>query len=192
MGLALFVSKFASKEDLQPKKISSGEAKDGRQPEFETPAQRRLRVRTEKLKNVSERITGQIKEWDPSKPSNAAGVQKTEDAYKTLFVYNIPFTTVEQRIHDEFEGFGPVTSVVMPKDFKGMPRGYAFVEFERERDLKIAYREANGIRIEGRRVYVDVERGRTVKEWLPNRLGGTNNSSAKKRRSEKKDGRLPR
>ncbi|OLY80915.1 U1 small nuclear ribonucleoprotein 70 kDa [Smittium mucronatum] len=51
-------------------------------------------------------------------------------------------------------------------------RGYAFIEYEHERDLRRAYREADGVRIMGRRVVVDVERGRTVKGWLPRRLGG--------------------
>ena len=34
-----------------------------------------------------------------------------------------------------------------------------------------AYKHADGKKIDGRRVLVDVERGRTVKGWLPRRLG---------------------
>lgn len=53
------------------------------------------------------------------------------------------------------------------------PRGYAFIEFEREKSVKIAYVEADGRKIDGqRRCVVDVERGRTVRGWLPRRLGG--------------------
>jgi U1 small nuclear ribonucleoprotein len=55
---------------------------------------------------------------------------------------------------------------------KGRSRKYAFIEFEREKDLKYAYREAEGMRIDGKRIVVDVERGRTVKGWKPRRLGG--------------------
>lgn len=59
------------------------------------------------------------------------------------------------------------------KDTKtGKSRGYAFVEFEKDKDLKVAYNEADGLKIQGRRIVVDVERGRTVKGWLPRRLGG--------------------
>lgn len=54
----------------------------------------------------------------------------------------------------------------------GQSRGYGFVEFEREKDMKIAFKEADGIRMNGRRMLVDVERGRTVKGWKPRRLGG--------------------
>jgi U1 small nuclear ribonucleoprotein len=35
-----------------------------------------------------------------------------------------------------------------------------------------AYKSADGRRIEDRRIVVDVERGRTVDDWKPRRLGG--------------------
>lgn len=50
--------------------------------------------------------------------------------------------------------------------------GYAFIEFENESDLRKAYIEADYMKIHNRRIVVDVERGRTVKGWLPRRLGG--------------------
>lgn len=190
IGLASFVSKFEFNKTDEMQDSPSKE-KEKSETKFETPAQRRTRVRAAKNNVVSKIVKERGKEWDPRRPANVHDMKKTEDAFKTLFVYNIAYTTVEQRIHDELEAFGPVKSVVMPKDLKGMPRGYAFVEFERERDLKIAYREANGMRIDGRRVLVDVERGRTVKDWRPNRLNGTNNSCTKKRRPDKRDGRQP-
>merc|ERR1719450_1692557 len=57
-------------------------------------------------------------------------------------------------------------------DQKGKPRGYAFIEYEHERDLKNAYKQGDGKKIDSRRVMVDVERGRTVEGWMPRRLGG--------------------
>lgn len=47
----------------------------------------------------------------------------------------------------------------------GKPRGYAFIEYEAKADMKTAYKMADGKKIEGRRVTVDVERGRTVPNW---------------------------
>lgn len=47
----------------------------------------------------------------------------------------------------------------------GKPRGYAFIEYEHKADMKEAYKAADGRKIEGRRVLVDVERGRTVEAW---------------------------
>ncbi|KAK5115833.1 hypothetical protein LTR85_009427 [Meristemomyces frigidus] len=58
------------------------------------------------------------------------------------------------------------------KSRKGQSRGYAFVVFEREKDMKAAYKETDHLTIRGRRVLVDVERGRTVSGWRPRRFGG--------------------
>lgn len=73
-----------------------------------------------------------------------------------------------------FEHYGPIKSVKIVTKKDGTPRGYAFVEFEREKDMKYAYMDADGMRFPGQvnRILVDIERGRTVKGWLPRRLGG--------------------
>ena len=36
----------------------------------------------------------------------------------------------------------------------------------------MALEDADGMRIDGRKIFVDVERGRTVDGWRPRRLGG--------------------
>lgn len=38
--------------------------------------------------------------------------------------------------------------------------------------IAAAYKYADGKKVDGRRVVVDVERGRTVKSWRPRKLGG--------------------
>merc|ERR1719440_2559578 len=75
-------------------------------------------------------------------------------------------------------------------DQKGKPRGYAFIEFEHERDLKNAYKQGDGKKIDGRRVMVDVERGRTVEGWLPRRLGGGRGPGRQGKLSKKKKKQL--
>ena len=45
------------------------------------------------------------------------------------------------------------------------PKGYAFIEYEHKNDMKSAYKVADGKKLEGRRITVDVERGRTVPGW---------------------------
>ncbi|KAG1354496.1 U1 small nuclear ribonucleoprotein 70 kDa-like [Cocos nucifera] len=52
------------------------------------------------------------------------------------------------------------------------PRGYAFIEYMHTRDMKTAYKQADGRKVDNKRVLVDVERGRTVPNWRPRRLGG--------------------
>ena len=95
------------------------------------------------------------------------------DALKTLFVGRMNYDTTAWRLRCEFEQFGPIVEVNIVKDSEtGRPRGYAFIEFERERDMYKAYEAGNGLKIDGERVLVDVERGRTVRGWRPRRLGG--------------------
>merc|ERR1711937_1132073 len=108
-----------------------------------------------------------IAKFDPHKDSKA-----TDDPFKTLFVARISYDTTEKKLKREFEVFGSIKKVRMVYDQKGKPRGYAFIEYEHERDLKNAYKQGDGKKIDGRRVMVDVERGRTVEGWLPRRLGG--------------------
>jgi hypothetical protein len=43
--------------------------------------------------------------------------------------------------------------------------------------LADAYKQADGRKVDNRRVLVDVERGRTVPNWRPRRLGGGLGSS---------------
>jgi len=52
------------------------------------------------------------------------------------------------------------------------PRGYAFLEYLSSRDLKSAFKSGDGLKVAGRRVVADVERGRLVPGWKPRRLGG--------------------
>lgn len=94
------------------------------------------------------------------------------DPYKTLFVGRLGYETSERTLRRIFEEWGTVRSVKIVNDKLGQSRGYAFVEYENERDLKEAYKRADGIKIDSRHILVDVERGRTVPGWLPRRLGG--------------------
>lgn len=52
-----------------------------------------------------------------------------------------------------------------------MRRSKHFQIFTVRTSLSAARRRADGKKIDGRRVVVDVERGRTVKDWRPRRLG---------------------
>jgi U1 small nuclear ribonucleoprotein len=70
----------------------------------------------------------------------------------------------------EFEMYGPVKKVRIIKDKKNeKSRGYAFIEFESKRDMNAAYKEADGMKVDNRRIQVDYERARINKEWIPKR-----------------------
>ena len=116
----------------------------------------------------AEKLAAAAAAFDPNSDPKIKG-----DPYKTLLVSRISYETTEAKLKQEFQQFGTVKRVRMVMDTEtGKPRGYAFVEFEHERDMKTAYKQGDGKKIDGRRVLVDVERGRTVRNWKPRRLGG--------------------
>ena len=112
------------------------------------------------------------------------------DPYKTLFVARMSYETTEEGLRKAFEQFGTIKSCKLVKDSQtNGPRGYAFIEFEHERDMKTAYKQGDGKKIDGRRVLVDVERGRTVRNWRPRRLGGGLGSTRDGKTAIKNSGR---
>jgi U1 small nuclear ribonucleoprotein len=105
--------------------------------------------------------------YDPSSDPNIEG-----NPYKTLFVARLSYNITEQRLRKEFEEFGSVLKIrIIDNKLSGKPRGYAFIEYERLEDMKRAYKIGMNRKIEGRSIVVDVERGRTVADWRPRRLG---------------------
>lgn len=127
---------------------------------------------------------------DPKEDEEVLG-----DPYKTLFVGRLPFKVDEADLRREFDRYGPLERVRIVRNKDGKSRGYAFLIFEREKDMKgqslslslvafrrlckadevggaAAYKDAEGLKMMNRRLLIDVERGRTVKGWKPRRLGG--------------------
>lgn len=140
------------------------------------------------------------------------------DPYKTLFISRLVCFSdavsvrlyadfwlfqskkaTEADVRKEFEIYGNIEYLTIVKDEKGRSRGYCFIVYEREKDMKgdtsslfsdstvlsnpfaecyiitfftAAYKDAEGLVILGKKILVDVERGRTVRGWKPRRLGG--------------------
>lgn len=82
------------------------------------------------------------------------------NAYCTLFVGRLSYETTEKKLRREFEQFGAIRNIRLVQDQEGKSKGYAFIEFLNEQDLQTAYRKSEGRKIDGRRIVVDVERGR--------------------------------
>ena len=89
----------------------------------------------------------------------------TADPFSTLFAARLPFDTTESRLSRVFSKFGPVKKVHLITHRDGSPRGMAFIEFEKEQDMRTAFDRADGIKLgrnlDGKdlRILVDVERG---------------------------------
>lgn len=118
-GLAAFVHQFEDPRDAPPP------------TRVETKEERQERKRREKAEQVAYKLEQELALWDPSTNTAIQG-----DPYKTLFVTRINFDTSESKLRREFEAFGPVRRIRLVTDsVKGKPRGYAFVEYEHERDM---------------------------------------------------------
>uniref|UniRef100_A0A8D0HGM0 U1 small nuclear ribonucleoprotein 70 kDa n=1 Tax=Sphenodon punctatus TaxID=8508 RepID=A0A8D0HGM0_SPHPU len=155
-GIAPYIREFEDPRDAPPPTRA------------ETREERMERKRREKIERRQQEVETELKMWDPHNDPNAQG-----DAFKTLFVARVNYDTTESKLRREFEVYGPIKRIYMVYNKRsGKPRGYAFIEYEHERDMHSAYKHADGKKIDGRRVLVDVERGRTVKGWRPRRLGG--------------------
>ncbi|KAL4225315.1 U1 small nuclear ribonucleoprotein 70 kDa [Mactra antiquata] len=154
-GVALLLQEFEDPKDTPPP------------TRVETKDERKERKRKERAEQIAYKLEQDLALWDPHSQNTST------DPYKTLFVARINYDTSESKMRREFEVYGPIRKIKLIGDkSSGKPRGYAFIEYEHERDMHSAYKHADGKKIDGRRVLVDVERGRTVKGWRPRRLGG--------------------
>lgn len=172
VGVSQFMADFEDPKETPPPTRS------------ETKDEKKDRIAREKAEQVVYKLEQDLALWDPH--TNPAS---TEDAFKTLFVGRINFDSSESKLRREFEVYGPIKQIKLVHDMEsGKPRGYAFIEYEHERDMHSAYKHADGKKIDGRRVLVDVERSRTVKGWRPRRLGGGLGSTRKAKDEEKEEG----
>ncbi|KAI4271125.1 MAG: hypothetical protein LQ337_006231 [Flavoplaca oasis] len=140
--------------------------------------EKKIRIKAEKKERQEQLLKQEpLKDEDP---------QVRGDAFKTLFISRLSYDVTEKDLEREFGKYGAIERIRIVTDThegsggEGKPkkkkkkshRGYAFVVYERERDMKEAYKATDGIMLKGRKILVDVERGRTVKGWRPRRLGG--------------------
>ena len=154
---------------IEREESESGEIKEPSTNESLHQQQRSSKALQKHAQNKS-RIAAEIQHWSPERDSK---IDPDSNPYKSLIVARLSYETTEKKLGREFERFGPVRNVRIVRNVKsGKSRGYAFVEFEREKDMRCALRDGNGLKIDGKRVLVDVEYGRTKKDWLPRRFGG--------------------
>ncbi|KAI9733178.1 MAG: hypothetical protein M1818_007296 [Claussenomyces sp. TS43310] len=139
--------------------------------------QRKDRIALERKQKQEKLLDEGPLNYKPQEDLNIRG-----DAFKTIIVARLSYDANEQDLEREFGRFGPIERIRIVTDThqgeksskkkKKKHRGYAFVVYEREKDMRAALEGCDGIRIKDRRIKVDVERGRTVKGWKPRRFGG--------------------
>ncbi|KAG2370665.1 hypothetical protein C9374_009105 [Naegleria lovaniensis] len=165
-GISGCVDKFEQEEvqyDAEGQKI--------RTTKYEMPESRRKRkerIKRENAEKAEKELRKALQSWDPNNDTKA-----TSEPFNTLFIAKMNYETTEETLRNAFSKFGPIKAVRVVRDSStGKSRGYAFIEFEKHEDMRDAYNRGDGMEIDQWRVMVDVERGRTVKDWKPRRLGG--------------------
>ncbi|KAF3336429.1 U11/U12 small nuclear ribonucleoprotein-like protein [Carex littledalei] len=95
------------------------------------------------------------------------------DPYCTVFVGRLSRETEEKTLKEVMSKYGRVKNIRLVQDIvTGASRGYAFVEFETEREMRRAYEDAHHSIIDGNEVIVDYNRQQLMPGWIPRRLGG--------------------
>lgn len=95
------------------------------------------------------------------------------DPQLTLFVARLSQQTTEEKLKEVFSRYGDIQRIRLVRDFvTGFSKGYAFIEYKQEHAIKKAYRDAYKLVIDQQEIFVDYELERTLKGWIPRRLGG--------------------
>ncbi|CAA0815570.1 U11/U12 small nuclear ribonucleoprotein 35 kDa protein [Striga hermonthica] len=95
------------------------------------------------------------------------------DPYCTIFVGRLSHLTTEDTLRDAMNKYGRVKNLRLVRHIvTGASRGYAFVEFESEKEMRRAYKDAHHTYIDDSEIIVDYNRQQLMPGWIPRRLGG--------------------
>ena len=192
-GVSEFLKYFESAEENK-KRVENASLEKA-----ETTEEKKKRLVEEKRAAEAAKLKVEIEKWKREKETNldpAKNVKITENPMATLLVARLSYEVKEEDIRQLLQEYGKIKKVTLIRDIaaddsnndKDKPphRGYAFVEYENEESVRTAYKRAEGRSLLGKRIRVDVERGRTVANWLPRRLGGGKGTSRMPKNSQPK------
>lgn len=142
-GVAAFLPALQEKKE-KAEATENGEINNTDDPEYERPPtlswlENRDRAAIRKREYQAWKLGEGLKElYRPSEDPNVRG-----DAFKTLFVSRLPYQADTKDLEREFGRFGAIERVRIVADNgetnkkkKGKSRGYGFIVFEKERDMK--------------------------------------------------------
>ena len=111
----------------------------------ETRTEKEKKKRRDILERGMKKTEEALENWNPHEDPKAES-----DPFRTLFVARINFDTSQSKLKREFEEFGRIRHVSFMSIIKiytsyqvrlventktGKPRGYAFIEYDKERDM---------------------------------------------------------
>ncbi|KAL0542574.1 hypothetical protein IC582_017643 [Cucumis melo] len=74
-----------------------------------------------------------------------------------LMVRNLPYSTNESRLQEEFSNFGEIAEVLLAKDRSTKrPKGYAFIQYTCQDDAMLALENMDCKIFDGRTIYVEI------------------------------------
>ena len=183
-GVSEFLKYFESAEEIK-KRVENASLEKA-----ESREEKKKRLVEEKRAAEAAKLKVEIEKWKREKETNldpAKNVKITENPMATLLIARLSYEVKEEDIQQLLQEYGKIKKVTLIRNTaaddsnndKDKPphRGYAFVEYENEESVRTAYKRAEGRSLLGKRIRVDVERGRTVENWLPRRLGGGKGTS---------------
>ena len=90
-----------------------------------------------------------------------------------LYVTNFPFTCSQRQIHDLFSRYGQVVECTLKKDY------YAYILYTNARGAQTAFKNANGLRMLGRKLTVHLATSKKSQSHLnhPNMMNSLNTNS---------------
>ncbi|XP_058807006.1 U11/U12 small nuclear ribonucleoprotein 35 kDa protein-like [Phymastichus coffea] len=92
---------------------------------------------------------------------------------KTLFVSRFGPKVTKKDLKEFFSQYGEVVSAKVIYDVvTGQSNNYGFVEMKSERDAWKLARKEDHLVLYNHKLFVDFETSRTMKGWIPRRLGG--------------------
>ncbi|OQS05793.1 RNA-binding protein [Thraustotheca clavata] len=107
---------------------------------------------------------------DEEKPeeSNTKAVKETETVAPSsrLFVRNLPYSTVEEDLHELFAGYGTITEVHMPLDDTKRTKGFGFIMFKSTAEATAAREALDGKPFQGRLLHILPAKGKLEPEAL--------------------------
>lgn len=95
------------------------------------------------------------------------------DPLCTVFVGRLNHCSTEGTLSDIFGRYGKIAQVKLIRDLvTGYSKGYAFIEYTEPSSAQRARVDANKRVVDDKEILVEMECERTLKGWVPRRLGG--------------------
>lgn len=93
-------------------------------------------VKSEKRKDDKKKRHEEYRKQADAKYNPNEDPQAVGDPFKTLFISRLSYETTEEDLNKEFGVYGPIERLRLVRSAEGKSKGYAFIVYEREKDMR--------------------------------------------------------